>query len=302
MSLKQQVLATMKSRDTEGLFELYVTRTPGYLWALAFRRLGVHPITVTLASMVLGAVGGMLFYSSDLWVNVVGILLIVWANWFDCADGQLARMTNKKTLVGRILDGFAGDVWFFFIYLAIALRLTPDYGVWIWLLVLWAGFWCHARQCELADYYRNAHLYFIGAAAELGRSSEITRQYNSLGWKKGEWFEKLYLFFYASYVRSQEKAAPRLRMLLDNVGNNLQDISVNGLSADYRRESIRLMPMCRILTFDARVGVLFLSLLVGQPWIYPFAEITLFEALGIYMNYKHESFCSVLNLKYFNKQ
>ena len=35
-TLKQQVLATMKSRDTEGPFELYVTRTPGYLWALLF--------------------------------------------------------------------------------------------------------------------------------------------------------------------------------------------------------------------------------------------------------------------------
>ena len=34
MSLKEKVLATMKSRDTESDFELYVTRTPGYLWAL----------------------------------------------------------------------------------------------------------------------------------------------------------------------------------------------------------------------------------------------------------------------------
>ena len=34
MGLRDRVLATMKSRDTEGAFELYVTRTPGYLWAL----------------------------------------------------------------------------------------------------------------------------------------------------------------------------------------------------------------------------------------------------------------------------
>ena len=54
MSLKQRVLATMKSRDIEGNFELYVTRTPGYLWALFFRWLHVHPIVVTLMSIVIG--------------------------------------------------------------------------------------------------------------------------------------------------------------------------------------------------------------------------------------------------------
>ena len=30
MGLRDRVLATMKSRDTEGAFELYVTRTPGF--------------------------------------------------------------------------------------------------------------------------------------------------------------------------------------------------------------------------------------------------------------------------------
>ena len=33
-------------------------------------------------------------------------------------------MTGKKSLLGRILDGFAGDVWFFSIYFFISLRLT----------------------------------------------------------------------------------------------------------------------------------------------------------------------------------
>ena len=108
MSLKEKVLATMKSRDTESDFELYVTRTPGYLWALLFQTLHVHPIAVTLMSIVIGAAVGYFFYFDDLRMNLIGMALLVWANWYDCADGQLARMTGKKTLIGRILDGFAG--------------------------------------------------------------------------------------------------------------------------------------------------------------------------------------------------
>ena len=58
------------------------------------------------------------------------------------------------------------------------------------------------------------------------------------------------------------------------------------------------MPLCQILTFDARVGVLFLSMIVGLPWLYPALEITAFEALRIYVNHRHEKECkTILELK-----
>ena len=110
MSLIDNVKATMKSQDTEGPFELYMTRTPGYLWALLFKALNVHPVAVTIISIIIGSATGFLFYSTDLTTNLIGMAMLVWANWFDCADGQLARMTGKKTLIGRVLDGFCGDV------------------------------------------------------------------------------------------------------------------------------------------------------------------------------------------------
>lgn len=293
-TLKQQVLATMKSPDTEGPYELYVTRTPGYLWALLFRRLGVHPIAVTLVSMVLGCACGWFFSKDSLALNIIGMALLVVANWFDCADGQLARMTGKKTLIGRILDGFAGDAWFFCIYVGIAVRLSEQWGVWIWLLCVWAGAFCHARQCALADYYRNAHLYFTGAGAELDRSEDIEAHCHQLAWSRKDWFEKLYLFFYASYTRGQENQTPRFQKLYNKVkeqwGNNIPTQFANR----YRAYSKRLMPACQVLTFDARVWVLFISLLVGLPWIYPVAEVTAFEILRLRTRRRHERFCRIL--------
>ena len=101
-TLKERVQATLKSEDTEGTFELYVTRTPGYLWALLFKKLHIHPIAVTLLSIVIGALAGYFFWWDDLYMNLIGMFLLIWANWYDCADGQLARMTGQKTLIGRI--------------------------------------------------------------------------------------------------------------------------------------------------------------------------------------------------------
>lgn len=290
MSLKQSVLATMKSRDTESDFELYVTRTPGYLWALLFKGLHVHPIAVTLMSIVIGAASGYFFYSDDLRMNAIGMFLLVWANWYDCADGQLARMTNQRTLIGRILDGFAGDVWFFCIYLAIVLRLYPEWGYYIWLLAAWAGLYCHTRQCALADYYRNVHLWAaLGhPGSELDSSLEQEVKFKSLKWLSISWFEKLYLFFYVRYTRRQERQTPafqRLRPLLANLSADAP------LRQDFRQDSLPLMPLCNILTFDTRVGVLFVSLLAGHPWAYFVFEAVVLEAVRFYTRHRHEKFC-----------
>lgn len=300
-TLKERVQATMKSEDTEGVFELYVTRTPGYLWALFFKKLHVHPIAVTLLSIVIGTLSGYFFLYDDLRMNLIGMLLLVWANWYDCADGQLARMTGQKTLIGRILDGFAGDVWFFSIYFFISLRLTTEtapwgtpWSVWIWLLCAWAGFHCHAKQCALADYYRNIHLYILKgqAGSELDNYADQRALMHSLPWNGKEWFHKIYLYFYGNYTRSQEKMTPAFqafhKAVQQRYGGNLPE----DLRKRFRAASLPLMKYTNILTFDTRVGVLFLSLLSGYPWIYPLFEITVLEALRFYTRHVHESFCA----------
>lgn len=290
IGLKQRVLATMKSRDVESDFELYVTRTPGYLWALLFRALHVHPIAVTLMSIVIGAASGYFFFFDDLRMNAIGMLLLVWANWYDCADGQLARLTNQRTLLGRILDGFAGDVWFFCIYLALVLRLYPQWGITIWFLAAWAGLYCHARQCALADYYRNVHLWavFGHTGSELDSSDGQEARMKRLQWLSRNWFEKLYLFFYVRYTRRQESQTPAFQRLRPLMAQLPADSSIR---QQFRRDSLPLMPLCNVLTFDMRVGVLFVSLLVKEPWAYFVFETVVLEAIRFYTRRRHESFC-----------
>lgn len=306
MNLTERVRATMKSEDTEGAFELYVTRTPGYLWALFFKALHVHPITVTLISIIIGASCGYFFYFNDLKMNLIGMLLLVWANWYDCADGQLARMTNQRTLVGRLLDGLGGEIWFLSIYVALAMRLDDIYGWWIWLLLSFTGFYCHARQAALADYYRNIHLWFLfagqGNGNELDRSSLKREQYDQLHWRRGEWFQKMYLFFYILYTGAQERTTPWFQRFFGQLqtayGNNIPD----ELRQRFRLKSKPLMKYTNILTFDTRVGVLFFSLLIGYPLVFPLFEIFVLEPLRYYMKHRHETFCREFYLELTNHE
>lgn len=287
---KEQVLATMKSGETEGWFELYVTRTPGYLWALLFRRLRVHPIVVTLLSMILGALSGYFLTNDDRFMRWIGVFLLVWSNWYDCADGQLARLTGQKTLLGRILDGFAGDVWFFSIYFFICLRLTATWGVWIWLLATYSGCHAHARQCALADYYRNIHLFFLlgREGCELDTSGCLREQQQRLAWNRTTWFQKVYLFFYIRYTEGQERMTPAFQCLYKECRKGLSEKRLAWTREHFLSFSRPLMKYCNLLTFDLRAGVLFVSALTGVPWVFFIFEAVVLEGLRHYVCCVHE--------------
>ena len=298
-SLMSRVRATMKSDETEGLFELYFTRTPGYLWALLFRALHIHPITVTVASIFIGAASAYFFAQSDLQSNIIAVSLLIMANWMDCADGQLARLTGQKTLVGRVLDGFAGDVWFQCIYVALAIRLTPTLGIWGWLLGAYAGYYCHVRQANLSDYYRNQHLYFLLGAdhSELDRSRDLKQQYADLKWDSRDWFHKLYLFFYIRYTQRQEKMTPHCQQMLDALEQRYAGNVPTDVREAFCRGSRPLMPATRMLTFDLRIAVLYLSALLNIPWLYFVFEGTILQVLFLRMRHRHEQLCKEIKLK-----
>lgn len=200
MEQKPTLESTLKSLDTEEFIDIHFYRPIGYRWALLFNKMGVSPNAVTIASIVIGVAAGICYYPTDLAINILGMLLLVWANSYDSADGQLARMTGKKTPLGRILDGAAGDIWFITIYAAICLRLTPQWGIWIWVLAAITGFF-HSKQAAMADYYRNVHLLFLKgkSGSELSYSPHLKEHYREMSWRR-EFIYKLFETFYINYT------------------------------------------------------------------------------------------------------
>lgn len=292
MSNNRKLEATFKSQDTEEWLDVHFTRPLGLLWANFFNRFNVHPNVVTVLSIILGAAAGVMFYYPDLVHTCIGILLLVWANIYDSTDGQMARMTGKKTRWGRILDGFAGDVWFFTIYFFICLRLTPVWGVWIWLMAAVSGFVCHARQCQLADYYRNVHLYFLKgeSGSELDSYERLREEFRALPWR-GNLVWKVFLFSYGNYTRTQEQMTPAFQALKRALAARFGRRLPMRLRDDFRAGSLPLMKYANILTFNTRAIFLYAVLLLGVPWVYFVFELTVMNVLLLYLRARHESLC-----------
>ena len=96
-SEKKGIEASFKSMDTEEFLDIYFNRPIGYAWALFFKKLKVHPNVVTILSIILGVGAGVMFYYPDMKHTVIGILLLMWANHYDSADGQLASQDRKPS-------------------------------------------------------------------------------------------------------------------------------------------------------------------------------------------------------------
>ncbi len=307
---EKDIAASFKSMDTEEFIDIHFYRPIGYRWALFFHKLGITPNTITIASIFLGVGAGICFYFPQWWITLLGIGLLIWANTYDSADGQLARLTGQKSELGRILDGVSGDLWFIAIYAAICLRLMPEpiplmgipWGPYIWILALVAGIF-HSNQACMADYYRNIHLFFLKgkSGSELANSTEQNRIYEQLSFRENP-IKKIFQFFYKGYTAKQEKYSPQFQEFFAYIRHQYGENLPEWLRQDFRKGSLPLMKYTNILTFNTRAIVLCVSLLAGIPWFYFVFEIVILHPLFLYMIQRHEKVCCTLTLKIKNEQ
>ena len=311
-TFKELLAASIKSKDTEERLDMLFNRPVGLVMALAGKKLGIHPNAITAVSVVLGVGAAWMFSYTDLRHNALGVLLLMLANFCDSADGQLARLTGKKTLVGRVIDGFAGDIWFFCIYFALCCRMTWQpmpgnvdavWGVWIWVLALIAGMFCHSPQSSLADYYRQIHLLFLKGkqGSELDTYANQRAIYDNLP-KGSPLIERMFYFNYANYCKSQERRTPAFQKLAKAIKHTYGDVSrmPQTLRDEFLDGSRPLMKYTNILTFNARAICIYATCLDGCPWVYMLAEIIVFTIIYVYMHKRHETLCKEITKKITN--
>ncbi len=110
--------------------------------------------------MACGILAGFAYYHYQyLAAAIIGFcLMIVW-HVMDGADGQLARLTNTQSEIGKVLDGICDYVTFITVYLALALAMGRQDGVFVIVPVVLAGA-CHAAQSAAYEAQRQDYVFW----------------------------------------------------------------------------------------------------------------------------------------------
>lgn len=318
--MNEQYYQTLKSVETEDWLDFHVIRPFCFKLARLFAKFDIHPNTVTIWSIFIGAGSSLLFASGcyyyeggvGLLYNLAAIFLLMWADFFDCVDGQLARLTGKKSPMGRILDGLAGFTWFVPIYLALDYRFylhheiefgwlgiadTPENTMIattiVFILSLISGFVGMGGQQRLADYYIQVHLFFLKGekGSELDNSKRQQEIYDQMP-KDAPWYERQFQKSYVGYTRNQEKSTPqfqRLMVLLKEKYGSADNMPEE-VREEFHHHSLSLMKWNGLLTFNFRETWFFLFCLLDIPAMTYLYEIIGMGLLTWYINHRHESF------------
>ena len=320
--MNENFKATLKSAETEDWLDLHVIRPFCYYLAVFFNKFDIHPNTVTIWSMIVGASSAIFFgcgslYYSGWWglsMNIIAIVLLMIADILDCADGQLARLSGKKSRLGRILDGVAGFAWFIPIYHLLVYRFYLHHDIEFsllgiedtqqnviiatviaYILGVISGVMGLAGQQRLADYYIQVHLFFLKGekGAELDNSKRQQEIYDQMTPETHSWAERYFQKSYIDYTKKQEKVTPQFQRLMQKLREKFgaSENIPESVRKEFHDQSLPVIFWNGLLTFNFRSFWLFVFCLLDIPVMNFVWEIVGMGLLYLYINRRHEAFC-----------
>ncbi len=223
---------------------------------------GIHPNTVSITGALCGVAAGVAYYHGLIFLGFA--LMIAW-HVFDGADGQLARLTNKMSPSGQVIDGVCDYVTFGAIYLTLALTLLRSHENAIIVLVVAAAA-SHAIQA--AAFERQREVYLSWAKMEGGQVS-APKMSSSAG----------------MLMRVYESVQRRFMPLPADLMHALTDRAARGeaatIGAVYREVYRRPVKRWSLLSANNRSIAIFIAFLVDWPEGYLWFEVVAFNLLVI---------------------
>lgn len=262
---RAEVVASRKCENINDFWDTYVVDYVAMAFSKLFMALRIIPNVVTILSMLAGVSGGVvLALNRGLGMDLLGCLLVFLSAVFDSSDGQVARLTRHFSPIGRLLDGFSDATGYLSIYTGCVIRLwntkpfagslPAHIGLVLFALVVYL---LYITQNQLADYYKNLHMYMIDSEhGELSRAKDIWAQMKAARpWS----FERFTKLCYWTYTHAQEHRAPKTQALLDAIEQKGKN---DALCDAFYAASRKLVLKTNFMTFHLRTTVLLICCLL----------------------------------------
>ena len=276
MNLLQEYKSSLKKIEVEEIFDLYFYRPLAFLLVKGIYHTSITPNKLTVMSMIFGVIGGFFYSVGTHHAFIIGAILILLYNVFDCSDGQLARLKKNGTAVGRILDGIADYVVSIAVYFGIAFgyaNSSSNPSQW-WLITAAAGF-SNAIQAGVMDFYRTRYLdYVLNRVSVLDEGIKIFEdEFERLKRVKGRYFDKAVIWIYLKYSDIQQKVTnPKTEELKSKPSISAEE---------YAKQNLLLIRLWTLLGTTSQWTFLILTSLLNRIDIYLLGILVIWNILAI---------------------
>jgi len=200
---------SLKPKETEEVINQVLNRPLAFLTAKFFNKLGRSPNFVTFISMFFGVSSGFCFAKGEYPYTLLGGILLELMIIFDCADGQLARMSAKASSFGKTIDALADICTHMSIFYGVAFAQYIKIGhIYPFFFALFAQLSMYLH-IMLYDHFKNVFINITKPdyKDKLESLDELKEKYNNAKKNRGmslykRIITKIYYLFYKleSYV------------------------------------------------------------------------------------------------------
>lgn len=192
--------------EAEEVFDLLFYRPIAFFLVKSIYGFPITPNQVTGFSLVAGLIAALFFSMGTATAIVMGALWYAFANILDCADGQLARLQQSGTLLGRVVDGVIDYISSVAIFLGIGVGLASA-GYSQWLPVIGAGL-SSALHAMFFDHYQGEFISTVRSEGNfLEREIEqFSREIQRMTAEKRDGLKIAALRIYLKYLKLQQRS------------------------------------------------------------------------------------------------
>jgi phosphatidylglycerophosphate synthase len=269
-----------RTSEIEEITNLYVIHPIASFLTPIFARLGISANAVSLAGMALGGLAGIAYYNyRDIRWAIAGFILMIAWHVMDGADGQLARLTNSQSELGKILDGICDYVTFIAVYAGLAATMTRETGGWIWVLAIVAGI-CHSVQAAAYEVQRQEYNFWGWGQKSAEFLPLDARPPRIVG---GPIVPRLFDMIYRLYVRCQVTVAGAVIAFHRKLTAILaaQPERTAFFRERYREQFAPSVRLWSVMSANYRTIGIFAAALAGKPQYYFWFEIIGFNLIMI---------------------
>ena len=267
-----------RTREIEGLSNLYFIHPISRVFVGWFARLGVTPNVVSMFGMGFGVLAAWAYFHYEQWeLSVAGFGFMIMWHIMDGADGQLARLTGQTSEFGRVMDGVCDHLTIVLVYASLAFATAFEHGTWVIAVVLAAGI-SHLAQSSAYEFQRQMYDHWV-YGKESASFVKVEDQQSEMARRTG--ISKVFAWIYYVYLNIQYRFSSYDEELLTRLGQT-KDTGEPDFSRArdlYRSVNISTMRHWSLMSNNPRTIAIFAACIVQQPLLYFILEITLLNLL-----------------------